>query len=108
NTALALIRPRHSSTRPATQSMAERLTIDTPADTMQCSALPFYRMPDQARPPRDMRSLVARILLIAVATVMAVHAAEPVILPKVSFDNLSKDRVTLPADFHGDRNLLLL
>jgi hypothetical protein len=55
-----------------------------------------------------MRSLVARILLIAVATVMAVHAAEPVILPKVSFDNLSKDRVTLPADFHGDRNLLLL
>jgi hypothetical protein len=55
-----------------------------------------------------MRSLVARILLIAVATVMAVHAAEPVILPKVSFDNLSKDRLTLPADFHGDRNLLLL
>jgi hypothetical protein len=55
-----------------------------------------------------MRSLTARIVLFALATVMALHAAEPVIVPKVSFDNLSKDRVTLPADFHGDRNLLLL
>jgi hypothetical protein len=39
---------------------------------------------------------------------MAAHAADPVVIPKVSFDNLSKDRVTLPADFRGDRNLLLL
>jgi hypothetical protein len=39
---------------------------------------------------------------------MALHAAAPVVVPTISFDNLSKDRVTLPADFHGDRNLLLL
>jgi hypothetical protein len=55
-----------------------------------------------------MRSLAARIVLFALATVITVHAADPVVIPKVSFDNLSKDRVTLPADFRGDRNLLLL
>jgi hypothetical protein len=55
-----------------------------------------------------MRSLIARIVLFALAAVMAAHAADPVVIPKISFDNLSKDRVTLPADFHGDRNLLLL
>jgi hypothetical protein len=55
-----------------------------------------------------MRSLIARILLFALAVVVAVHAADPVVFPTVSFDNLSKDRVTLPADLHGDRNLLLL
>jgi hypothetical protein len=55
-----------------------------------------------------MRSLIARIVLFALAAVMAAHAADPVVIPKVSFDNLSKDRVTLPADFRGDRNLLLL
>ena len=36
------------------------------------------------------------------------RAAEPVVLPKVSSDTLSKQHVTLPADFHTDRNLLLL
>ncbi|MGB9418067.1 MAG: hypothetical protein WCB58_17240 [Acidobacteriaceae bacterium] len=55
-----------------------------------------------------MRSLIARIVLFALAVVVAVHAADPVVFPTVSFDNLSKDRVTLPADLHGDRNLLLL
>jgi hypothetical protein len=55
-----------------------------------------------------MRSLITRIVLFALVAVMAAHAADPVVIPKVSFDNLSKDRVTLPADFHGDRNLLLL
>jgi hypothetical protein len=55
-----------------------------------------------------MRSLTARILLLALAAVMAVRAAEPIVLPTISFDSLSKDRVTLPADFHADRNLLLL
>jgi hypothetical protein len=55
-----------------------------------------------------MRSLPARILLLALAAVMAVRAAEPVVLPTISFDSLSKARVTLPADFHADRNLLLL
>jgi hypothetical protein len=38
----------------------------------------------------------------------AARAAEPIVLPTVSFDNLSKDRITLPADLHSDRNLLLL
>jgi hypothetical protein len=55
-----------------------------------------------------MRSLITRIVLFALAAVMAAQAADPVVIPKISFDNLSKDRVTLPADFHGDRNLLLL
>jgi hypothetical protein len=57
---------------------------------------------------RDMRSLTARILLLALFAVIAVRAAEPVLLPTISFDTLNKNRVTLPADFHGDRNLLLL
>jgi hypothetical protein len=39
---------------------------------------------------------------------MTVHAAEPVVFPTVSFYTLSKERVTLPADFRGERNLLLL
>ena len=55
-----------------------------------------------------MRSQIARIVLFALALVLTTHAAEPPIFPTVSFDNLSKDRVTLPADLHGDRNLLLL
>jgi hypothetical protein len=55
-----------------------------------------------------MRSLIARMVLLALISVAAVRAAEPVVLPTVSFDNLSKDRVTLPADLHADRNLLLL
>src|SRR6201992_1191269 len=55
-----------------------------------------------------MRSLIARILLFTLALVVAAHAAEPVVFPTVSFYTLSKERVTLPADLHGDRNLLLL
>jgi hypothetical protein len=55
-----------------------------------------------------MRSLIARILLLALVALMAVRAAEPVVVPTISFYTLSKQRVTLPADFHGDRNLLLL
>jgi hypothetical protein len=55
-----------------------------------------------------MRSLTARILLLALIAVMAVRAAEPVVLPTISFYTLSKEHVTLPADFRGDRNLLLL
>ena len=55
-----------------------------------------------------MRSLIIRAVLLALTVVMAVRAAEPIVLPTVSFDNLSKDRVTLPADLHSDRNLLLL
>ncbi|HEX6494427.1 MAG TPA: hypothetical protein VF018_03015 [Acidobacteriaceae bacterium] len=48
------------------------------------------------------------MVLLALISVTAVRAAEPVVLPTVSFDNLSKNRVTLPADLHTDRNLLLL
>ena len=55
-----------------------------------------------------MRSLIARIVLLALASVMAVRAAEPPVFPTVSFYNLSKQHVTLPADLHGDRTLLLL
>jgi hypothetical protein len=53
-------------------------------------------------------SLTTRILLLALAAVLALPAAEPIALPTISFDNLTKDRVTLPADFHASRNLLLL
>lgn len=55
-----------------------------------------------------MRSLTARILLLVLAAVLAARAAEPIVLPTISFESLSKNRVTLPADFHADRNLLLL
>jgi hypothetical protein len=55
-----------------------------------------------------MRSLTARILLLALIAVVAVRAADPVVLPTISFYTLSKDHLTLPADFHSDRNLLLL
>jgi hypothetical protein len=55
-----------------------------------------------------MRSLIIRVVLLALTVVSAVRAAEPIVLPTVSFDNLSKNRVTLPADLHSDRNLLLL
>lgn len=55
-----------------------------------------------------MRSLITRIVLAVWISLIAVAAAEPVVLPTISFDNLSKDRVTLPADFRSDRNLLLL
>jgi hypothetical protein len=48
------------------------------------------------------------MVLLALAVVIAVRAAEPVVLPTISFDNLSKNRVTLPADLHSDRNLMLL
>jgi hypothetical protein len=55
-----------------------------------------------------MRSLKLWIVLLAAMTIAAARAAEPVVLPTVSSDTLSKQRVTLPADFHTDRNLLLL
>ncbi len=55
-----------------------------------------------------LHSLTARMVLLALISVTAVRAAEPVVLPTVSFDNLSKNRVTLPADLHTDRNVLLL
>jgi hypothetical protein len=55
-----------------------------------------------------MRSLIARLVLLALISVMAVRAAEPPVFPTVSFYTLSKQHVTLPADLHGDRNLLLL
>ncbi len=55
-----------------------------------------------------MRSLIIRVVLLTLTSTMAVRAAEPIVLPTITFDNLSKDRVTLPADLHSDRNLLLL
>ena len=55
-----------------------------------------------------MRSLAARIVLLALLSVMAVRAADPPVIPTVSSYTLSKQRVTLPADLHADRNLLLL
>lgn len=55
-----------------------------------------------------MRSLKPWIVLLAVMAISAARAAEPVVLPKVSSDTLSKQHLTLPADFHTDRNLLLL
>ena len=56
----------------------------------------------------EMRSLIARFILLVLAMSWGVRAAEPVVFPTISFDNLSKDRLTLPADFKGNRNLLLL
>ena len=55
-----------------------------------------------------MRSLLARIVLLALTSVVAVRAADPPVFPTVSFYTLSKQHVTLPTDLHGDRNLLLL
>jgi hypothetical protein len=55
-----------------------------------------------------MRSLTARIFLLTLIAAMAARAAEPVVLPTISFYTLSKDHLTLPADFRSDRNLLLL
>jgi hypothetical protein len=55
-----------------------------------------------------MRSLKLWIVLLAVMVMAVARAAEPVILPTVSSDTLSKQHLTLPADFHTDRNLLLL
>ena len=55
-----------------------------------------------------MRSLITRPVLVFMVCVLVLAAAEPAVLPTVSFDNLNKDKVTLPADFHSDRNLLLL
>ena len=54
-----------------------------------------------------MRSLTGRLVLFALAAAMTVHAADPVVVPTLSFYTLSKNRVTLPADLRGDRNLLL-
>ena len=57
-----------------------------------------------------MRSLAAQLLLLALSIAPALGApqANTPVLPTVSSYALSKERVTLPADFHGDRNLLLL
>lgn len=55
-----------------------------------------------------MRSLITRMVVVILVTTMAIASAQPIVLPTVSFDNLNKDRVTLPADFRSDRNLLLL
>jgi hypothetical protein len=55
-----------------------------------------------------MRFLKLRMLVLLLAAAMAGRAAQPIVLPTVSFEALSKQRLTLPADFHTDRNLLLL
>jgi hypothetical protein len=55
-----------------------------------------------------MRSLKLWIVLFALTAIAVARAAEPVVLPKVSADTLNKQHLTLPADFHTDRNLLLL
>jgi hypothetical protein len=55
-----------------------------------------------------MRSLIARVGLLALISLIAIRAAEPPAFPTVSSYTLGKQRVTLPADLHGDRNLLLL
>ena len=55
-----------------------------------------------------MRSLKFQILIFTLTAAMTGQAAQPIVLPSVSFDTLSKQRVTLPADFHTDHNLLLL
>ena len=55
-----------------------------------------------------MSSLKLRILALTLAAAMAGQAAQPIILPTLGFDTLSKQHLTLPADFHTDRNLLLL
>jgi hypothetical protein len=59
---------------------------------------------------RQMRSLLFRMvwLVVCIAPAMAAQPAAAPVLPTVSFSSLSKDRVTLPADLHSDRNLLVL
>ncbi|MGA9716762.1 MAG: hypothetical protein WBQ79_00665 [Acidobacteriaceae bacterium] len=55
-----------------------------------------------------MRSLKLWIVLFALTAIAVARAAEPAVLPKVSADTLNKQHLSLPADFHTDRNLLLL
>jgi hypothetical protein len=55
-----------------------------------------------------MSSLKLRILALTLAAAMTGQAAQPIVLPTLSFDTLSKQHLTLPADFHTDRNMLLL
>ncbi len=55
-------------------------------------------------------SWITRWLLLAgmFATGAVGQSAPPTVFPTVSVYNLAKERVTLPADLHGERNLLLL
>lgn len=55
-----------------------------------------------------MRSLKLWIVLFALTAIAVARAAEPAVLPKVSADTLNKQHLSLPANFHTDRNLLLL
>lgn len=48
------------------------------------------------------------VLVLTIAFAPVARAADAPVLPTISFYSLGKDRVTLPADFHSDRNLLLL
>jgi hypothetical protein len=59
---------------------------------------------------RKMLSLLARrtCLVLALLLPAVARAAQAPVLPTVSFLNLNKERITLPADLHSDRNLLLL
>lgn len=55
-------------------------------------------------------SLFARcsVALLLLLVLCETQGAQAPTLPTVSFYNLAKARVTLPADLHGDRNLMLL
>ncbi len=57
-----------------------------------------------------MRSPVVRmvLLVLSIAPALGAPQASAPVLPTVSSYALSKERVTLPADLHSDRNLLLL
>ena len=98
------VAPLHHVTQTTTLASNRQPNLLIPCDA---AFFPFTEYFIQ-REIGDMRSLTARIVLFTLAAVMAVHASEPVVFPTVSFYTLSKERVTLPADLHGERNLLLL
>jgi hypothetical protein len=59
---------------------------------------------------RNMLCLLARrtCILLTLLLPAVARAAQAPVLPTISFFNLNKQRITLPADLQSDRNLLLL
>ena len=60
--------------------------------------------------PSSLRRLTRAVFFLLLATLPATSAqpSGPLVFPTVSAYNLDKIHVTLPADFDGDRNLLLI
>ncbi|MCU1312986.1 MAG: hypothetical protein JWM54_743 [Acidobacteriaceae bacterium] len=69
-----------------------------------------HSLDSRSRPHPKMLCLLARKTCVVLTLLLpaGARAAQAPVLPNVSFYNLNKQRITLPADLHSDRNLLLL